>query len=147
MKISGPFQWSLACIVILAIAVTAASQSRQRVQPDVQSAAVTTAEADSLIEWSRQYSAAMKVADELAKGGSPENGQRLKKDLQALDGALKDYVRVSERLRHRNRALSDTMQFLALQNSVQQESRRYQTISNALKASHDAAMNSIGNMK
>ncbi len=38
-------------------------------------------------------------------------------------------------------------QFLALQNSMQQQSRQYQTISNALKARHDAAMSSIRNMK
>ncbi len=38
-------------------------------------------------------------------------------------------------------------QFLALQNSMQQESRKYQTLSNALKARHDTAMNSIRNMK
>jgi hypothetical protein len=38
-------------------------------------------------------------------------------------------------------------QFLALQNSIQQESRTYQTISNALTASHQAASNSIRNMK
>lgn len=38
-------------------------------------------------------------------------------------------------------------QFLALQNSMQQQSRQYQTISNALKARHDTAMNSIRNMK
>lgn len=39
------------------------------------------------------------------------------------------------------------MQFLALQNQMQQESRQYQTISNALKARHDAAMSAIRNMK
>jgi len=38
-------------------------------------------------------------------------------------------------------------QFLALQNSMQQESRRFQTISNAMRARHDMAMNSIRNMK
>jgi len=38
-------------------------------------------------------------------------------------------------------------QFLALQNSMQQQSRQYQTISNALRARHDTAMNSIRNMK
>lgn len=143
MKISG----GLVCIVILAVAVAAASQSRQRVPPAKPSAAVSATVADPLVEWNREYSAAMEVADEIVKGGSPENGQRLKNDLKALDVALKEYAQVSERLRHKNRALSDTLQFLALQQNIQQESRRYQTISNALKASHDAAMNSIRNMK
>jgi hypothetical protein len=43
--------------------------------------------------------------------------------------------------------MSQNMQFLALQNGMQQESRKYQTISNSLKASHDAAMASIRNIK
>jgi len=38
-------------------------------------------------------------------------------------------------------------QFLALQQSIQNESRRYATISNALSARHDVAMNSVRNMK
>jgi hypothetical protein len=39
------------------------------------------------------------------------------------------------------------VQFLALQNAVQMESRKYQTISNVSKARHDVAMSSIRNMK
>ncbi len=38
-------------------------------------------------------------------------------------------------------------QLLALQNALQQESRRYQTLSNASKTRHQTAMNSIRNMK
>ncbi len=39
------------------------------------------------------------------------------------------------------------MQFLALQNAVQMESRKFQTLSNASKARHDIAMSSIRNIK
>ena len=39
------------------------------------------------------------------------------------------------------------MEFMSLQQSVQTESRKYQTLSNAIKARHDTAMNSIRNMK
>lgn len=39
------------------------------------------------------------------------------------------------------------MQFLALQEATQMESRRFQTLSNASKARHDIALNSIRNMK
>jgi hypothetical protein len=39
------------------------------------------------------------------------------------------------------------MEFLMLQQQIQNESQRYQTISNALTASHQAAMNSVRNMK
>lgn len=38
-------------------------------------------------------------------------------------------------------------EFLALQHNIQQESRRYQTISNAITASHQSANNSVRNMK
>lgn len=39
------------------------------------------------------------------------------------------------------------LQLTRLQEAVQQESRRFQTLSNAMKARHDAAMSSIRNMK
>ena len=39
------------------------------------------------------------------------------------------------------------MQFLALQEATQQESRKFQTLSNASKARHETAMNAIRNMK
>ncbi len=39
------------------------------------------------------------------------------------------------------------MQFLALQEATQTESRRFQTLSNASKARHDIALNAIRNMK
>lgn len=39
------------------------------------------------------------------------------------------------------------MQFLALQEATQEESRKFQTLSNASQARHDIAMNAIRNMK
>lgn len=39
------------------------------------------------------------------------------------------------------------MQFLALQEGIQMESRKFQTLSNASKARHDIALNAIRNMK
>jgi hypothetical protein len=39
------------------------------------------------------------------------------------------------------------MQFLALQNAAQKESRKFQTLSNASRARHDTAKNAIQNMK
>lgn len=39
------------------------------------------------------------------------------------------------------------LQFLALQEATQMESRKYQTLSDASKARHDIAMNAIRNMK
>ena len=45
-----------------------------------------------------------------------------------------------------NMALS-SQRFLTLQNTVQQESRKYQTLSNVTKARHDVAMSSINNIR
>jgi hypothetical protein len=39
------------------------------------------------------------------------------------------------------------MEFMALQNATQNESRKFQTLSNASRARHDVAMNAIRNMK
>lgn len=54
-------------------------------------------------------------------------------------------------LANRNAAVAPmaamNMQFLALQNAVQNESRKFQTLSNASKARHDIALNAIRNMK
>lgn len=46
-----------------------------------------------------------------------------------------------------NRMAQMNMQLVALQNAIQMESRKFQTLSNASKARHDTAMNSIRNMK
>lgn len=45
-----------------------------------------------------------------------------------------------------NMALS-SQRFIALQNTVQQESQKYQTLSNVTRARHDVAMNSINNIR
>lgn len=43
--------------------------------------------------------------------------------------------------------LDMNMQFLALQNQMQMESRQFNAVSNALKVRHDAAMAAVRNMK
>jgi hypothetical protein len=134
-------------VVMSVIAVSATSQTQQRVQTTTQLTVAKPVIADPLSEWETRYAEAMKVAAELKESGSPEHGERLENDLRGLDQALREYVRVSERLRHKNRALDDTMQFLALQNAVQMESRRYQTLSNASKAAQDAENNTIRNTR
>jgi len=143
-------QWAFVGAVVVVssiIAVSATSQTQQRVQSTTQLTVAKPVIADPLSEWETQYAEAMKVVAEIAEAGSPEHAERLEKDLTGLDQALRAYVRVSERLRHKNRALDDTMQFLALQNNIQMQARQYQTISNALTAAHQAESNTIRNMK
>jgi hypothetical protein len=42
---------------------------------------------------------------------------------------------------------SETLQYLELQRAIERESRLYETVSNVMKARHDAAMNSIRNLR
>ena len=127
------------------IAFSATSQVQQRVQPVTQSTA-RTAVASPLSQWQREYAEAMRLAAQLKRSGqSPELAEQIENDLRAMDEALTEYVRVSERLRHKNRALSESLQ--SLNSSMQMESRLYQTLSNALKAAHDVEMATIRNMK
>lgn len=58
------------------------------------------------------------------------------------DPALADAVRALRR-----DAVQWNLQFQALQERVREESRRFQTISNAMKTRHDTAKNAIGNIR
>jgi hypothetical protein len=135
----------MACCTAMVFAFSVSSQ--QRVQSTTQLTLRTPIVAEPLAEWEKEYAQAMKVAQELAEEGSIEDARRLADDLEDLDKVLRDYIRASERLRHKDRALSQTMEFLALQNVVQMESRRYQTIANALKAAHDVEQSTVRNMR
>lgn len=75
--------------------------------------------------------------------------------ISARHAGLREAVRIGERARlgdTTNAALTQKIeeqndQFDAMRNAVQQESRKFQTLSNASKARHEAAMNAIRNMK
>jgi hypothetical protein len=148
MKNRGPNRWALvaaAGAVVCVIALSATSQVQQRVQPVTQLTA-KTAVASPLSQWQTEYAEAMRLAAQLKSSGqSPELAEQIENDLKAMDEALTEYVRVSERLRHKNRAL--TASLLSLNSSMQMESRLYQTLSNALKAAHDVEMGTIRNMR
>jgi len=58
------------------------------------------------------------------------------------DPALADAVRALKR-----DAVQWNMQILGLQERVREEAQRFQTISNVMKARHDTAKNSIGNVR
>ncbi len=150
MKNGSLNRWALVGVagaVLLVIAVSATSQGQQRVQTTTQLTVRTPVVADPLSEWEKHYPEAMKVASELAESGSLQEARRLADDLEDVDRALREYVRASERLRHKNRALLERMEILVLQNNIQEQSRQYQTLLNALTASHQAEMNSIINTK
>ena len=149
MKFGPLNRWVVVGVVLAVLLVNlhmANSQSQQRVQ-STQLTVQKPVEVNQLSEWDTQLAEAKKVAAELTQSGFAEYGERLGNDLDSLDKALKAYVRVSERLRHKDRALSETMEFLALQNAMQMQSRQYQTISNALRAAHDVEQSIIRNTK
>ncbi len=70
--------------------------------------------------------------------------ERLRVHLADRDAALSTPTAPSDASR---RMAAMDAQFLALQEAVLSESRRFQTLSNASKARHDVAMNAIRNMK
>jgi len=148
MKNMRPNRWALvaaAGAVVCVVALSAASQEPQRVQPVTQLTA-RTAVASPLSQWQTDYAEAMRLAAQLKSSGqSPELAEQIESDLTAMDEALTEYVRVSDRLRHKNRALTVSLQ--SLNSSMQMESRLYQTLSNALKAAHDVEMGTIRNMR
>ena len=148
MKNRRPSWWTLVAVagaVVCVIALSATSQEKERVQPVTQLTARTTV-ASPLSQWQTEYAGAMRLAAQLKSSGqSPELAEQIESDLRAMDEALTEYVRVSERLRHKNRALTVSLQ--SLNSSMQMESRLYQTLSNALKAANDVEMGTIRNMK
>jgi len=148
------------CVVLLAVAGQAQEVKQQQVQA---------------VDYKAQASVAVdSMAADLASLDSSNarivsNSKSLASLYETLSGDFKKIVSTADRLRRTSQeptpasAIQDDLirqidamqkqlaelegQFLALQNSIQQESRKYQTISNALTASHQAAMNSIRNMK
>ena len=148
MKNSRPSRWALvaaAGAMMCVIALSATSQVQQRVQPVTQLTA-KPAIANPLSQWQTEYAEAMRLAAQLKSSGqSPELAEQIESDLRAMDEALTEYVRVSERLRHKNRALTASLQ--SLNSSMQMESRLYQTLSNALKAANDVESSTVRNLR
>ncbi len=99
-----------------------------------------------LTEWDAEYARALEAAKRLQSSASTrELGEQLELELLAYDEALKAYVRVSERLRHKDRALTASLDELKSAEGV--SSRTLQTMSNAMKAAHDTVKNMINNIR
>jgi hypothetical protein len=69
---------------------------------------------------------------------------RLRAHLADRDAAMSTMTEIPDAVQ---RMAAMNMQFLALQEAVQMESRKFQTLSNASKARHDIAMNAIRNLR
>jgi len=132
---------------ILVIALSGTSQEQEvKTRAVTQTVATAQIAVNPLAQWDAEYPKALEQARQLqASNDSREQGERLELELKELDETLRRYVRISERLRHKNRAVAATLE--SLNNSMQMESRQFQTLSNALKAAHDVEQSSIRNIK
>lgn len=137
-------------ILVAAAAAFALPASAQT--QDVQSrvvthqAAIAKSEEAPLTEWETGYAKALEAARQLQSSArTRELGEQLELDLVAYDEALREYVRVSERLRHKDRAMTASLD--ELRNAQGAESRTFQTMSNTMKAGHDTVKNMINNIR
>lgn len=148
------------CVVLFAVAAQAQEVKRQQVQAvdyktqaavavdsmaadlaalDASNAEILAAAeglASLFTQMSADFEKAVTAADRLRRTSQPHT--------QAT-GYQDDLIRAVDNMQKLQAELQ--AQFLALQNQIQQQSRQYQTISNALQARHQIAMNSIRNMK
>ena len=138
--------WALAGMSAAALSIVWTVQAQQPVETTQLTVKQPVTE-NPFAEWERAYTEAMDVALEVAKSVSIRDGRRLADDLEDVDEALREFVRVSERLRVKQRALFDTVEDLAIHTSVQSQSRQFQTLANAIKAAHDVENSAIENMK
>lgn len=130
------------------IAASGASAQTQEVQSRVvtHQAATAQPEAGSLVDWENRYAEALEAARQLQTSDRTRAlGEKLELDLAAYDEALKTYVRASERLRHKDRAVTAAID--ELKSSEGASSRTFQTMSNAMKAGHEAVKSMINNIR
>jgi GGDEF domain-containing protein len=136
----------VAAVMVLCASSVCAQAEDVKARVATTQAVASQPAAEPLAEWETQYDEALAAAQQLqASDGTRELGEQLALDLEAYNEALRAYVRVSERLRHKDRAL--TASIGALKNGGQTESRVYQTMSNAMKTAHETVKNSINNIR
>lgn len=147
-------------ILVALVAVSVTAVALQEVQLSAKKTAMAKPDqlAQDLMSLSRHHQATTEAAERLAdlyqaldrkvaeltelasavdlKGCSDSQVERQKVEL--LEDAI---AQLAEMQQSRN------MEFLALQNQMQSESRRFQTVSNALKARHDSEMSTVRNAK
>ena len=81
-------------------------------------------------------------------GEGQDDLEKLKEKIQKLERGLDCHDELTNAKAELVQKMAQmNMQFLALQEATQMESRLFQTLSNASKARHDIAMNAIRNMK
>jgi hypothetical protein len=131
--------------VLLVIAVSATSQTQQRVQSTTQLTVRTPVVVGPLSEWEKQYAEAMNMTAELTESGSSELAEQVENDLQALDVALREYVRAAERLRHRDRAV--TARIIELNGYVPPMTQLSSMMSNMQSRAHQTMMSIIDNFR
>ena len=150
MKKKNLSRWALVGLVgaaLLVIAVSATSQTQQRVETTAQLSVPTAVAADPFADWEQAYAEAIEVAKEYAEVGQMDYARRLFDDLEDLDRTLREFVRVSERLREKERIYMTCVEDLVSENALLMESRQYDILMNARQVRHDTLKSIISNMK
>ncbi len=80
-------------------------------------------------------------------GGGPGGGAPSSTSGIAAEGAAGENSTLHEVRDMQEQAQSFNLQYLALQEEVQQENRKFTTVSNVLKAKHETAKGAIGNIR
>lgn len=148
MSRSAVSRWAIACVAALAallVGISLTARGQQRVQATSQRAVAETVAADPLSDWHAQYEQTMQLTAELAESGSAERARMIESVLEGLDDDLREYQRVSERLRHKDRALAATVAQLDASSAI--EARLAQALANLQKTARDATRSAIQNIR
>ncbi len=148
MKIGPLNRWAVVGAVLAVLLVNlqlATSQSQQRVQSTTQLSVRTPVPVSPMNDWERAYAEAMNMTAELAQSGSSELAEQVENDLQAMDAALREYVRAAERLRHRDRAVS--ARIAELNNHVPRMTQLSSMMTNMRSRAHQTVMSVIDNFR
>ena len=94
------------------------------------------------------YSASMSRLSEELDHGIKESHEKLVnflESIETLSSSPSDLFAATEGMQEMNRAFS--MQYLGIQEKIQQETREFAMLSNIMKAKHEAAKNAINNIR
>lgn len=149
-------------LILLCCSLTSVAQERARQQADISGGRAemsqSTADTGATQNQRKRLENGIETLNGLIKRKPPsdlDKRQRAEWNEQTkwLESVKSRYKRMHEKYpTARQKTSAKDMEklnkeFLALQNAIQQESRKFQTLSNASKARHDIAMNAIRNMK
>lgn len=136
-------------VIALALVLVAPSSLAQKASPNAQprqELLAAVAEMDRLLgEMQKSHEALSRLNGDLARHVE-QLSQQSKREFTKLEGnASPNAVSAMKQLHEAQ--MSFNMQYLALQQKMQDESRRFTLLSNVMKTKHDTVKNSISNIR